>query len=103
MKIIVYTNAATVEKFRRTILMVGKGGVFMSKWKGRNIVWRVNSMTKTRSGQFKLTALYSYKKGRVANIKKATHFMEKASEKTMKSANKFFIKEAEREFKKIMS
>lgn len=90
-------------RFRKTILAVGKGGIFQSTWKGRNIVWRVNSLSRSSNGQYKLTALYSYKKGRIANIKKATHFMEKATKKTMQKADKIFIKEAERQFFKHLS
>lgn len=90
-------------RFRQTIFKVGKGGIFESTWKGRNIIWRVNSLDRSKGGRYKLTALYSFKEGRVANIKKATHFMEKASNKTGEKVNEFFIKEAKREFFKHLA
>jgi hypothetical protein len=51
--------------------------------------------------RFKLDAIYSYKKGRSVNVK-ATHFMQKATEKTMKKADDIYIKEAERQFEKAL-
>jgi len=90
-------------RFRQTIIMVGKGGVFQSTWKGRNIVWRVNSLNRSSNGRFKLTALYSYKRGRTVNISRATHFMEKATAKTMLKANDIFEKEAKRQFEKHLA
>lgn len=93
-------GASEAARFIKTILHVGKGGIFQSTWKGRDIIWRVNSLNRTKAGQFKLTALYSFKSGRVANIGKATHFMEKATMKTAKKVNEIYIKEAKRQFDK---
>lgn len=87
------------EKFVKSIMFAGKGGLVLSQ----NILWRVNSLTRARGGKFKLTAIQSYKQNRSVRIRHATHFMKKASEKTMKKADAIYFKEAERQFNRALS
>ena len=89
------------ERFVKSVMHAGKGGIVLSEdFKGKRILWRVNSLNKTSGGSFKLTALYSFKKKRAVKIKQATHFMERASMISGKRLEKFYMVEANRQFKK---
>jgi hypothetical protein len=90
-------------RFVQAVAMAGKGGFVQSKLKGKNttMVWRVNSLSRTKGGRFKLTPVYIVNESKSVKVK-ATHFMEKATKKTMQSADKFYIKQAEREFEKAL-
>ncbi len=83
------------EKFIKSVEFAGRGGLVLGEYKGRKIIWRVNSLRRNEDGQFKLTALYTYDKGRAAKIDKATHFMRTASLESAKLLNDHFIKNAE--------
>ena len=86
------------QKFIRSVFNAGIGGHVLSK----NMLFLVKSIKKKKGRvNFKLDAIYSYKKGRSVRVK-ATHFMEKATKKTMKKANDIYIKEAERQFEKAL-
>ena len=84
------------QKFVKAVLKAGiKGHVLTDK-----TLLRVDRIKRLKKGwKFKLTPLYSFEKGRKVKVK-ATHFMEKATEKTMKSADEIYFKEAERQFEK---
>lgn len=88
------------EKFVKSVLYAGAGGAVLAKYKGKEILWRVNSLNKTAGGNFKLTALYSYRPGRKVHVK-ASHFMEKSGLKSASKIEEFFIAEAERQFAKF--
>lgn len=88
------------QKFARAVSMAGVGGFVLSKWKGKEILWRVNSKNRTEDGQYKLTALYIYKRGRSIHVN-ATDFMRKSSFKTAFKMEGFYIKEAERQIAKL--
>ena len=90
-------------RFVQAVKEAGVGGFVQSKLKGKDLtmVWRVNSLNRTKGGRFKLTAVYKVNESKNVKVR-ATHFMEKATKKTAKSANKFYIKEAERQFKKAL-
>lgn len=90
-------------RFVQAVAMAGKGGFVQSKLKGKSttMVWRVNSLSRTKGGRFKLTPVYIVNESKSVKVK-ATHFMEKATKKTMQSADKFYIKQAEREFEKAL-
>tara|TARA_R110002051_G_scaffold100614_1_gene170973 strand:+ start:1616 stop:2353 length:738 start_codon:yes stop_codon:yes gene_type:complete len=90
-------------RFVQAVAMAGVGGFVQSKLKGKNttMVWRVNSLSRTKGGRFKLTPVYIVNESKSVKVK-ATHFMEKATKKTMQSADKFYIKQAEREFEKAL-
>ena len=85
------------EKFTKAVMVAGKGGFVQSKTR----VWRVDkveSSLKTRKLRVKLTGMYIVNDSKTVKIKKATHFMKKATVKTSKKADEFYIKEAEKRF-----
>lgn len=73
----------------------GVGGHVLHK----GMLFSIESINKRK---FKLKAIYSYRKGRSVRVG-ATHFMEKATEKTIKKAPHIFGKEAERQFERHFS
>lgn len=83
------------EQFVVAVHKAGKGGFVMTD----NAIIRVNSLNKTRNGSFKLSLLYSKKKGRSVKVK-ATHFMEEAAMKAAKGMPKAFERAAEFQIKK---
>jgi len=86
------------QKFIRSVITAGIGGHILTK----DTLFRVKSIKNAKGRiKFKLDALYSYKKGRSVSIK-ATHFMKKATELTMKKADDIYFKEAERQFEKAL-
>lgn len=90
-------------RFILAVQKAGKGGFVQSKLKGKDttMVWRVNSLNKTKAGRFKLTAVYIVNDSKKVKIK-GTGFMKKATAKTAKKADKFYIKEAERQFERAL-
>ena len=86
-------------KFHRAVHKAGKGGFVLADYKGKTILWRVNSLRKTDTGKHKLTALYSYEEGRGVKVE-ATHFMNKASHMSRKKMEEFFINHAKRQVEK---
>lgn len=86
------------QKFIKTVVHVGKGGVLMTE----NSLIRVKSIKRLKSGQwkFKLRKIYDVEKGRDVRVH-ATHFMEKATKKTMRKEVDLFEKQANRELKKL--
>lgn len=86
-------------RFVKAVLLAGKGGFVIGN-KGNETVWRVNSLNKTKDGKFKLSPLYSFKKGRKVAIT-PTHFMQKASIQSGKKLDEFYIIQAKREFDKL--
>lgn len=83
------------ERFMVAVHVAGKGGFVLSK----GTVFKVNSLRKTRGGNMKLTAIYSFKKNRSVKVQ-PTHFMEKAAKKSHKKLPGFYIREAEKQIKK---
>ena len=79
-------------KFLFAVHEAGKGGFVQSEFKGKKMVWRVNSLSKTEEGKFKLTAMYIVNDSKKVKIKTATHFMEEASNLTIKKALKVTFK-----------
>lgn len=89
------------EKFVVAVHVAGRGGFVMDSYKSKQIVWRVNSLNKTRGGSFKLTPLFSYEKGRSIDIDKPKYFMKEAATETSKKIADFYIEEAERQINKV--
>lgn len=83
------------EKFIKSVLYAGKGGYVLAQRNGKSVLWRVNSLNRTAAGSFKLTELYSYKKGRNIRINKETAFMRKASLASAAKMNNWFKEQAE--------
>lgn len=84
------------EKIIKAVLKANKGGYVIGE---NGIVFRVERLSTARNVKFKLKAIYSFEKGRSVNVK-ATHFMEKATNKTTTKGPEIFKKEAEYRFKK---
>lgn len=90
----------TKQKFIKSVVHAGKGGHVLHE----NTLFRVDRLQRTGSGwKFRLAAIYSFDKGRKAKIKRATHFMEKAVDKTAKRADEVFLKKAEKQFEKYLT
>lgn len=86
------------QKFLVSVLKAGVGGFILNK----NTLFRVKSIREKKGKNvFKLEALYSYEKGRSVKVR-ATNFMKKATEKTIKGSDDLYIKEAERQFEKAL-
>lgn len=90
------------EKFVKSALHAGRGGILLTKHNGKQIMWRVNSLTRTADGKFKLTPLYTYDKGRDVGIK-PTNFMAEASQVSAGKIETLYIKEANRQFAKVIN
>lgn len=86
------------QRFIKSVHFVGRGGFVLSE---QGILWRVNSLKRTRSGSLKLTAIYDYKKGRKVNVK-AKGFMRKASIESGEKLEEYFIKAAKTQFNKAL-
>jgi hypothetical protein len=88
------------EAFVKSVMFAGKGGFVLGELGGNQILWRVNSLNKTKGGNFKLTALYSFKAGRQAKVR-PTFFMRSASLESAKKMEKYYIDEAKRQIHKL--
>lgn len=89
------------QKFVHAVFLAGRGGFVQSKLKnGVKMVWRVNSLNRTKKGQFKLTAMYIVNDSKTIKVNRATHFMKNASEETHKIAPKLFTREAKNRFER---
>lgn len=87
-------------KFHMAASRAGKGGFVLAKFKGKMNLWRVNSSNKTKSGQWKLTHLYTVDKGRKVSVS-GTGFMRIASLKSGSKIESFYIKEAKKQIKRL--
>lgn len=88
------------QKFVKSAILAGAGGYVIGDLKGKKILWRINSLRKTKYGQFKLTALYSFKNKRSVTVK-STGFMKKASLQSAAGIEEYFIAEAKRQIDKL--
>jgi hypothetical protein len=89
------------QRFSRAVKMVGVGGIIVSKYKGKKLIVRVNSLNKIGRFKHKLTFLYTVKSGRKVEVT-ATHFMKEAATSSAMHMDRFFIEAAEREFEKAL-
>lgn len=88
------------QRFIKSVIHAGVGGHVLSNFKGKNILWKVNSLKRSDAGSMKLTALYSFKKGRTVSVG-GTGFMKKASVKSANKIEGFYVEEAMRQIKKF--
>lgn len=90
------------EKFVKSVIHAGQGGRVMAQRNGKTMMWRVNTLKRDGSWhwKFKLTALYSFRKGRGVNVK-GKHFMKRASLISGDRIEKFYIQAALKTFNKI--
>jgi hypothetical protein len=93
------TGTTPQQRFVHAVALAGKGGFVLGN-KSPKVLWRVNSINRTKDGKFKLTPVYSFSQGRKVNVP-ATHFMEKASTQSAEKLNDFYAKEAERQIAKV--
>lgn len=103
-KIVNARNAKGVndkQKFVKSVLFAGVGGHVLGDIKGKQILWRVNSLNKTSGGNFKLTALYSYENGRSVKVSNRG-FMRESSVQSGKKIDSYFIAQAEKQFAKLV-
>ena len=89
------------QKFVKSVFHAGAGGHVLTKWEGKQILWRVNSVKRTKKGKFKLTGLFSYEKKRSAQIK-ATHFMERSAFDSQKMIPRIYQVEGMKQIKRLM-
>jgi hypothetical protein len=87
------------QEFIRSAFMAGKGGYLVYG----NVLLQIRKIVKRGRDKLfiKIHPLYSYKKGRSINLKK-TPFLAPAGEKSAKKIPDFFIKRAEKQFKKYL-
>lgn len=88
------------QKFIKSVFFAGRGGYVSSDFKGKRILFRVNSLNRTNEGGFKLTALYSTKTGRSVTVKR-THFAQKAALISAEKIEQFYITEAKKQIDKL--
>lgn len=89
------------QKFFGTVMDAGKGRYVLGNNKSQ-VLFRVKKIYKVdKKNKYELEPLYSFRKGRVIRIKKATHFMENAALKSASKMNQFFINNAKRKIDKI--
>lgn len=103
-KIIDYRKAKGVndkQKFIKSVIFAGIGGYVLGKFGEKLMLWRVNSLNKTKSGSFKLTPLYTYQSKRTIHVSPSS-FMKKAAETSHAKLASFFIKEAEKQISKAI-
>jgi len=90
------------QRFIKAAHHAGKGGYVVSNFKGKNILWRVNSLSRTKSGKLKLTGIYSFKKKRSVTVKK-TGFMKEATLMSQDKIGLIFLSEAAKQIKRLKS
>jgi len=89
------------EKFAKSVMFAGKGGLVMGEYRGKKILWRVNSINKNEEGRFKLTGLYLYNKGQSITPPKSG-FMKSASLESGQKIDDYYIEQAEKQFAKAL-
>jgi hypothetical protein len=88
------------QRFAQSVAFAGEKGHVLAEYRDKIILWRVNSLTRTKKGQFKLTPLYSFKESRSVQVN-STGFMKKASLESAESIEFFFIAEAKKQIEKL--
>ena len=84
---------STKKSFVKDVYNAGKLGFIKTE---KSIL----QITSIRKNKFKFKTLYKINKIGSVKIDKATHFMQKASEKSAKKANEIYIKEAQRQYER---
>lgn len=80
--------------FRLAAIEAGKGGFVLSGKK----LWKINLVK--RNNKINKTALYNFKKGRSINVK-PTNFMKKASIESTLQLENYYIREAQKQIKRL--
>jgi hypothetical protein len=88
-------------KFIKTVVFAGRGAYVLAQHKGKRILWRVNSLRRQNGKwKFKLTPLYVENPSKQVEVTQ-TGFMQKASTKSAKKMDRFFIEQAEKQLNKL--
>ena len=101
-RIVNATNAKGVnagQRFIKSVIHAGVGGYVLSDFKGKQVLYRVNSLNRNRIG-FKLTALYSVQKGRNVNVK-STGFAQRAAITSGKLIESYYVEQAKKQIEKL--
>jgi hypothetical protein len=77
----------------------GVGGAVIADYKDKTILWRVNSLNRTKKGSWKLTGLFSYSKDRSVEVE-GTDFLKKAGDESAKKLDQLFKMQAEKRLNK---
>lgn len=88
------------QKFVYAFSKASVGSMILANFKGKTILWKVNSLNRTKKGNFKLTPVYSFSKNRSVHVK-ATHFIREASIKSGKDIENIFVRQAEKQLNKL--
>lgn len=89
------------QKFIKAVLTAGVGGYVIGNFTPK-ILWKITGITKIGSKlKIKKVPVYSYEKGRDVNVS-ATNFMKKATLKTAKKLEGFYIKQAKKQIEKAL-
>ncbi len=89
------------QKFIKAVVAAGVGGHVIGNFTPK-ILWKITGITKIGSKlKIKKVPVYSYDKGRDINVS-ATNFMKKASLKTGKKLEGFYIKQAKKQIEKAL-
>ena len=87
------------QKFAMGVKKAGVDGAFIADYKDKTILWRVNSLNKTKKGSWKLTGLFSYSKDRSVEVD-GTDFLKKAGDESAKKLDQLFKIQAEKRLNK---
>lgn len=88
------------QKFIKSVYFAGKGGLVLAEHKGKEILWRVNSLNKNKKGGMKLTALYSYEKSRTVKVK-GKGFMKESATESAKKLEQYFNEQAKKQIERL--
>ena len=89
------------QKFIKAVMTAGVGGYVIGNFTPK-ILWKITGITKRGTKtKIKKKPVYSYEKGRDVNVS-ATNFMKKATLKTAKKLEGFYIKQAKKQIEKAL-
>ena len=89
------------QKFIKAAMAAGAGGYVIGNFTPK-ILWKITGITKRGTKiKIKKVPVYSYEKGRDVNVS-ATNFMKKATLKTAKKLEGFYIKQAKKQIEKAL-
>ncbi len=92
-----FKGVSDKQKFVAAVHSAGAGGLVLAKIKGKEKLWRVNSVSKNT---FSATPLYSHQAKRSVRVR-GRHFMKRASLSSGSRLEEYYIKAAENQFSKV--
>lgn len=89
------------QRFIKAAMFAGAGGYVIGNFTPK-ILWKITGITKIGNKiKIRKVPVYSYEKGRAVNVS-ATNFMKKATLKTGKKLEGFYIKQAKKQIEKAL-